>query len=62
MTPLTFIPPVPYSAAKFELWILTSEIMSLFSDTITPLLLPMSMSDEPSSETVLPEERMPLTV
>ena len=36
--------------------------MSLFSETITPLLLPMSMSDEPSSDTVLPEERMPLTV
>ena len=29
---------------------------------MTPLLLPMSMSDEPSSVTVLLEERMPLTV
>ncbi len=62
VTPLTFMPPVPYSAAKFELWTFTSCTMSLFSETMTPLLLPMSMSDEPSSETVLPDERMPLTV
>ena len=29
---------------------------------MTPLLLPMSMSEEPSSDTVLLDERMPLTV
>ncbi len=59
---LTFMPPVPYSAAKLLLCTLTSCTMSLFSVTMTPLLDPMSMSDEPSSWTVLPEDRMPLTV
>ena len=62
VTPLTLMPPAPYSAAKFELWTFTSCTMSLFSETMTPPLLPMSMIAEPSSETVLPEERMPLTV
>ena len=36
--------------------------MSLFSVTMTPLLEPMSMRAEPSRLTVLPDERMPLTV
>src|SRR3989442_688116 len=35
--------------------------MSLFSVTMMPLLLPMSMSDEPSSATVLFDDRMPFT-
>ena len=62
VTPLTFMPPAPYSAAKFELWTLTSETMSLFSDTIMPQLQPTSSRFDPSSCAVLPEERMPLTV
>ncbi len=37
---LTFMPPVPYSAAKLLLCTLTSCTMSLFSVTMTPLLLP----------------------
>ncbi len=62
VTALTFMPPAPYSAAKFELCTFTSCTMSLFSVTMTPLFDPMSMSEEPSRLTVLPEERMPLTV
>ena len=59
---LTFIAPVPYSAAKLELWTFTSWTMSLLIDTIIPQLQPMSMRFAPSSCTVLPDDRMPLTV
>ena len=62
VTALMFMPPAPYSAAKFELWTLTSCTMSLFSVTMTPLFDPMSMRAEPSRLTVLSDERMPLTV
>ena len=54
--------PLPYSAAKFELWTFTSEIMSLFNDTIMPQLQPMSSRFDPSSWAVFVEERIPFTV
>ena len=56
------MPPVPYSAAKLELWTFTSWTMSLFSDTIMPQLQPTSRRFDPSSCAVLPDDRMPLTV
>ena len=62
VTPLTFMPPAPYSAAKLLLWTLTSEIMPLFNDTIIPQLQPTSSRFEPSSCAVLPDDRMPFTV
>jgi hypothetical protein len=36
--------------------------MSLFRVTMTPLLLPMSISADPSRLTLLFDDRMPLTV
>jgi hypothetical protein len=62
VTAVTFIPPAPYSGLKFDLWTLTSCTMSLFNDTITPLLLPMSIKAEPSRLTWLFDERIPFTV
>ncbi len=54
--------PEPNSAPKFELWIFTSWTMSLFTPVISPQLHAASTMFEPSRLTVLPVERMPLTV